>query len=60
MHELKPQRAHLVPPNTPWSVVEQYDLSSLTMIVSAAAPLSKDIEEAVNKRIGAEVKQVCV
>jgi len=57
----KPQRARLVPPiiihlaKNP--IIEKYDLSSLNMIVSAAAPLSKDVEDTVQKRIGAEVKQ---
>ena len=62
VQKYKPQRAHLVPPIllalAKHPIVDQYDLSSLTMIVSAAAPLSKDIEEAVHRRIGAEVKQV--
>jgi acyl-coenzyme A synthetase/AMP-(fatty) acid ligase len=60
----KPQRAHLNPrilvelANNP--IVDKYDLSSLTMIVCATETerLSKNFEEAVNQRIGAEVKQV--
>jgi acyl-CoA synthetase (AMP-forming)/AMP-acid ligase II len=57
----KPQRAHLVPPiivqlaKNP--IVDNYDLSSLNMIVSAAAPLSKEIEEIVEARIGVVCKQ---
>ena len=57
----KPQRAHLVPPilvglaKSP--SVDKYDLSSLQMIVSAAAPLSSDIETAVVKRLDCDVKQ---
>jgi len=60
----KPQRAHLVPPIllalAKHPIVDRYDLTSLKMIISAAAPLSKDIEDAVYRRIGAEVKQVCL
>lgn len=55
----QPQRAHLVPPillglsKNP--VVDQYNLSSLHTILSAAAPLSTDTEFAVKKRIGCTV-----
>lgn len=58
----RPVRAHLVPPillalaKNP--IVEKYDLSSLQMIISAAAPLSFDLEMAVEKRLGGcRVKQ---
>jgi len=57
----RPQRAHLVPPilvglaKSP--SVDKYDLSSLQMIISAAAPLSSDIENAVVKRLDCDVKQ---
>ena len=57
----KPHRAHLVPPiilglaRSP--LVDKYDLSSLNMIVSAAAPLSSDLEREVKERIGCTVKQ---
>jgi acyl-CoA synthetase (AMP-forming)/AMP-acid ligase II len=57
----KPQRSHLVPPilvglaKSP--SVDKYDLSSLQMISCAAAPLSRDIEEAVVKRLNCDVKQ---
>lgn len=57
----KPQRAHLVPPiivglaKSP--LVDKYDLSSLKMIVSAAAPLSKETEDAVTNRIDCDIKQ---
>jgi len=57
----RPQRAHLVPPiiiqlaKNP--IVDKYDLSSLSMIVSAAAPLSKETEDALMARIGCPVKQ---
>lgn len=57
----RPNRAHLVPPiiiqlaKNP--IVDNYDLSSLSMIVSAAAPLSKDTEQDVYTRIGCKTKQ---
>lgn len=38
-------------------IVDNYNLSSLSMIISAAAPLSKDTEIAVTNRIGCEIKQ---
>jgi 4-coumarate--CoA ligase len=55
-----PERCHLVPPillrlaNDP--VVEKYDLTSIQTIVSAAAPLSPDVEKAAITRIGAQCK----
>jgi acyl-coenzyme A synthetase/AMP-(fatty) acid ligase len=57
----KPQRAHLVPPilvglaKSP--SVHNYDLTSLKMIMSAAAPLSSDVEETVKARLDCDVKQ---
>ena len=51
----KPNRAHLVPPIiiglTKHPVVDNYNLSSLRMIVSAAAPLSSDTELALQQRL---------
>jgi len=38
-------------------VVENYDMSSLKMIISAAAPLGKETEEAVYKKLGLKIKQ---
>ena len=38
-------------------IIDKYDLSSLSMIVSAAAPLSRETEQALLDRIGCEVKQ---
>jgi acyl-coenzyme A synthetase/AMP-(fatty) acid ligase len=38
-------------------VVEKYNLSSLKMITSGAAPLSKELIFAVYERLGTEVKQ---
>lgn len=57
----KPSHAHLVPPiilglaKNP--LVDQYDLSSLETIVSAASPLGFDTESAARDRIGCIVKQ---
>jgi 4-coumarate--CoA ligase len=52
----RPQRSHLVPPIllglAQHSVVEQYDMSSLQAVISAAAPLSADTEQAVSRRLG--------
>lgn len=61
IEEHKPERAHLVPPilvglaKSP--SVDNYDLTSLKMICSAAAPLSSDIEETVKARLDCDVKQ---
>ncbi|KAH7317933.1 hypothetical protein BKA65DRAFT_557345 [Rhexocercosporidium sp. MPI-PUGE-AT-0058] len=38
-------------------IVDEYDLSSLRMITSGAAPLTKELIHAVKKRLGTEVKQ---
>jgi len=57
----QPQRAHLVPPilnglaKSP--VVDKYDLTSINMILSAAAPMGKETEDAVKDRISCGVKQ---
>jgi len=57
----RPQRAHLVPPIilglAKHPIVDNYDLSSVNMIVSAAAPLGKDTEDAVKKRLDMSIKQ---
>lgn len=57
----QPQRAHLVPPIivglAKHPVIDKYDLTSLSMIVSAAAPLSSDIENETKTRIGVDIKQ---
>jgi len=61
VEEHKPQRAHLVPPIlvglAKHPIVDNYNLSSLSCIVSAAAPLGLDTENVVKKRLGCEVKQ---
>lgn len=57
----QPERSHLVPPillglaKSP--IVDNFDMSSLRFITSAAAPLSADTETAVKKRLGCNVKQ---
>jgi acyl-CoA synthetase (AMP-forming)/AMP-acid ligase II len=38
-------------------LVSEYDLSSLKMITSGAAPLTKELIYAVHDRLGTEVKQ---
>jgi len=57
----QPSNAHLVPPimlalaKSP--LVDEYDISSLQSIISAASPLGYDTESAVQKRLGCKVKQ---
>jgi 4-coumarate--CoA ligase len=62
VQEHQPQRAHLVPPILlalqKSSLVDNYDMSSLRMISSAAAPMSPETEAGVKKRIGSDVKQL--
>ena len=61
VEKYRPERAHLVPPiviqlaKNP--IIDNYDLSSLNMIVSAAAPLSKAVEDSLMDRISCPVKQ---
>lgn len=61
IEKYQPQRAHIVPPiliglaKSP--VVEKYDLTSLKMCLSAAAPLGKETEDTVIDRISCPVKQ---
>lgn len=61
IQEHKPGRAHLVPPIilalAKHPMIDNYDLSSLKCIVSGAAPLGLDIENAVTERLGCVVKQ---
>jgi len=61
VQKYQPHRAHLVPPIlvglAKHPIVDNYDLSSLSMIVSAAAPLSKETEDLVKTRIGSDIKQ---
>jgi len=58
----QPHRAHLVPPIlvglAKHPLVDNYDLSSIQMILSAAAPLGEDTERAVTERLqGLQIKQ---
>ena len=57
----KPERSHLVPPIilglAKHPIVDKYNLSSMKMIISAAAPLGKETEVATKKRLGTDVKQ---
>lgn len=61
VQEHKPERAHLVPPIilglAKHPLVNNYDMKSISMIISAAAPLGSDTEEAVKQRLGVDVKQ---
>ena len=61
VQEHKCRRAYLVPPIclglAKHPVVDNYDMSSLKIIMSAAAPLGTDIESACLERLGCTVKQ---
>ncbi len=54
-------RTHLVPPIVlalaKHPLVDRYDLSSLRVLVSGAAPLSEDLARACAERLGCRVKQ---
>jgi acyl-CoA synthetase (AMP-forming)/AMP-acid ligase II len=58
----QPKRAHLVPPIilglAKHPVVDKFDMSSLKMILSAAAPLGKETTEGIKSRLGLHVKQL--
>jgi len=57
----KVTRAHLVPPIvlalTKHPAVAQYDLSSIQVIISGAAPLGAELAQACAQRLGCKVKQ---
>ncbi|MQA98811.1 MAG: AMP-binding protein [Actinobacteria bacterium] len=61
LQDYKVSRAYLVPPIilalAKQPVVEQFDLSSLDIIMSGAAPLSGDLAAEAGKRLGALVMQ---
>lgn len=61
VEEHKPQRAHLVPPIilglAKHPMVDNFDMSSLNMIISAAAPLGAEVEQATCQRLDCGVKQ---
>ncbi|MGB3543814.1 4-coumarate--CoA ligase family protein [Rubrivirga sp.] len=61
MQDHRVNKAFLVPPIlvalAKHPLIDQYDLSALTRIVSGAAPLGDDLAAAVQQRLGCEVKQ---
>lgn len=61
VQEHRPNRAHLVPPIilglAKHPLVDSYDMSSLNMIISAAAPLGKETENAARERLNVNIKQ---
>ncbi|KAF1358063.1 4-coumarate-CoA ligase-like protein [Lizonia empirigonia] len=61
IQDLKITFAYVVPPVVlllgKHPVVEKYDLSTIRMMNSGAAPLTKELVDAVNKRLGIAIKQ---
>jgi len=61
LQDHKVTRAYLVPPIilalAKHPVVEKYDLSNLEVIMSGAAPLGQDLQEAAQGRVGSVVMQ---
>jgi acyl-CoA synthetase (AMP-forming)/AMP-acid ligase II len=61
LQDYKVTRAYLVPPIvlglTKHPIVDSFDLKSLRMINSGAAPLGGDVQQALAKRLGCIVKQ---
>jgi acyl-CoA synthetase (AMP-forming)/AMP-acid ligase II len=61
IQQYKISRAHLVPPIvlglTKHPIVDKYDVSSLKVIISGAAPLGADLTAACSKRLNCVVKQ---
>ena len=61
IQEHKVTRAYVVPPIAlalaKHPLIDEYDLSSLKLIFSGAAPLGAELEEAVSKRLGCRVSQ---
>ncbi|MGH2807016.1 MAG: 4-coumarate--CoA ligase family protein [Actinomycetota bacterium] len=61
MQDHKVTRAYLVPPIilalAKHPIVEKYDLSALEVIMSGAAPLGEDLQEAAQNRVGGVVMQ---
>jgi acyl-CoA synthetase (AMP-forming)/AMP-acid ligase II len=61
MQDRRVTRAFLVPPielaMAKHPLVDRFDLSALPLIVSGAAPLSADLEEACGKRLGCVIQQ---
>lgn len=40
-------------------MVEEYDMSSLRLVISGAAPLGAELEKELSRRLGTNVAQVC-
>ncbi len=61
VEEYKATRMHIVPPIVlglaKHPIVDKYDMSSLQVGISAAAPLGGDIERAMSKRLNCSLKQ---
>lgn len=61
LQKYKIPKAHVVPPVAIFlakhPMVDNYDLSSMTHLVSAAAPMGADTETQVKQRLNVEVKQ---
>ncbi|GMH48439.1 hypothetical protein TrLO_g4542 [Triparma laevis f. longispina] len=61
VQEFKPERAHLVPPIilgiAKHPIIDNYDFSSLKMVISAAAPLGAEVEAGVRERLNIGCKQ---
>ena len=61
VQEHKITRAYLVPPIllalAKHPIIDKYDLSSLDIILSGAAPLGEDLQNAVKERLGCQVLQ---
>ncbi|GMH94820.1 hypothetical protein TrST_g3382 [Triparma strigata] len=61
VREFKPERAHLVPPIilgiAKHPIIDNYDFSSLKMVISAAAPLGAEVEAGVRERLNIGCKQ---
>jgi acyl-CoA synthetase (AMP-forming)/AMP-acid ligase II len=61
IQEHKVTRAYVVPPIAlalaKHPLIDEYDLSSLKLVFSGAAPLGPELEEAVSKRLGCRVSQ---
>ncbi|KAG6610580.1 putative 4-coumarate-CoA ligase [Phytophthora cinnamomi] len=58
----KIRTAHIAPPAVLFlahhPLVEEFDLSSTEFVVSGGAPIGKQVESLVNKRLGLNVKQI--
>lgn len=61
IQEHKVTRSHIVPPIclalAKHPIIDKYDLSSLEVIMSGAAPLGADVQKALQDRLGTLVKQ---